>query len=94
MKSKFEYIIDRDDNKKITGRSVQITITASTLEDAEKALSHFEIYLKLNTNNNYHFSGCPWEWKAKNNNWQYGDTIVVDDKEEAEEIKKYYKKWK
>jgi len=91
VKSKFEYLIDRDDNK-ITSRYVQITITASTLEDAEKTLSNFAIYLKLNSN--YQFSGCPWECKSKNNNWQYGDIIIVDDKEEVEEIKKYYKKWK
>ena len=31
MKSKFEYIIDRDDDNKITGRSIQITITDKTI---------------------------------------------------------------
>jgi len=86
MKSKFEYLVDRDDNKKITGRSIQIAITDRT---SDITILTFNSLEKMLNDEGYYFCGCPFI-----TGWAYGDTIVIDDKEEADHIKKLYKAWK
>jgi len=86
MKFKFEYLIDRDDDNKIIDRSVQITITSKTSDLAELALYNLAKHLNQE---GYNFSGCPYNIEN-----EYGDTIIVDNKEEADHIKKLYKEWK
>jgi len=91
MKSKFEYIIDRDDDNKITGRSIQITITDKTMEAARTALYNLERYIKTNGYNSYEFAGCPFQEEEIG---EFGDNIIISDREEMEEVKVLYKAWK
>jgi len=86
MKSKFEYLIDRDDDNKITDRTIQITITDKTFILAESAFCSLENYLNAE---GYNFTNCPF-----NTEFEYGDNIPVYSKEEADHIKKLYKEWK
>lgn len=89
MKSKFEYIVNRDENNKITDKYIQITITDKSLELAEKAFCNLEKYI---SKEGYNFAGCPWEYEEQG---IYGDSITdIDNREEVEEIKKIYKEWK
>jgi len=84
MRGKYEYLVDRDDNGKIIGRTVQITLTG---KDAEKQFEALMEYIEKNTSNE--FARCPFE-----EGLSYGDNVTVLDWEEAEEIKYLYNKFK
>jgi len=69
MRTKFEYLVCRDLDGKIDGRSVQITFTAKTTLLAEAACDDLEKYL---SEAGYNFSGCPWSYEEIG---EYGDSI-------------------
>lgn len=89
MKSSFKYEVDRDDNNKITSRAVAISVKGINAEEVFDKLADF-----IRERTGYEFSGCPWENKDQRFPPEYGDCIVVDDKEESDCIKKAYKEFK
>lgn len=87
MRTKLEYTVTRDDENKITEKGFWITFTGKNAEKNFLRLADF-----IEKNSCYSFVGCP----AINENGKegYSDYIKISDKEEAEEIKLLYKKWK
>ena len=89
MRTKFEYLIDRDENNKVSSRTIQIEIKDKNLQLAKLALNNLKKYIKQE--GNYNFANCPWSYKKEG---IFGDSINIDNKEEADHIKKLYKEWK
>ncbi len=97
--SKIEYNVsyDRDDadNNKIikTYRECTITITGVTREQVSDIFDNCINYMQSQVNYPLEPSNCP-VWEKQFDKWVYVDSISIDNKEEYEEIKQLYKKWK
>lgn len=86
MRSKFKYEIDKDDDNKTISRNVSIIIKAKNKKIEEELFNNLQEYITKNTNYNFMYA------------WEDEEGITgfakVDNKEEMEEIKYYYKEWK
>lgn len=87
MRTKIEYIINRDDNNKVIYRYAEITIRAKTEKQEEELFYNLREYLLSNTN----FDELFFCWHDKEG---LTSNCKICDREEMEELKEYYREWK